>query len=117
MERDSCLRQPLVGWLLGVLLAFCAFLPVASGSNGSPVAAPGAATLVRSGTPQHVEAVTAALRPDVARSPLHSSAATPPDQSDSLAVSSSVAGAGQTATALSASPTLSDARAPPSVRA
>ena len=117
MGRDRNVRQPLVGWLLGALLAFCAVLPVASGPVGSPAAASGAATLVRSSSQQHLEATAPSQRPDAGRSTLHLSAATPPAQSDSLALSSSAPVAIATQIVHSTSLTSSFARAPPSVRA
>jgi len=117
MGRHRWVNRPLVGWFLGVLLAFCAVLPVTSGSAGQSAAAPGAATLVRSGDHQHLEAVTAPQRPDVGRSTLHLSAATPADEWASPTLSSALSEAERAATAHSTSPTLSVARAPPSVRA
>jgi hypothetical protein len=117
MGRDRNVHQPLISWLLGALLAFCAVLPVASGQVGSPAAASGAATLVRSSSQQHLEATTPPQRPDGGRSTLHLSAGTPPARSDSPAVSSSAPVAIATQIVHSTSLTSSVARAPPSVRA
>ena len=123
------MHQPLIGWLLGALLAFCAVLPVAAGTASSadttgstspvglPAAASGAATLVRSSNSQHVDAVNTSQRPDIGRSIHQLSAATPAEQQDSFSLHGSASVASATEALRSAIATLSVARAPPSVRA
>ena len=117
MGRDRRGYQPLVGWLLGLLLAFCSVMPVAFAPVGSHDAAPGTATLARSSNSQHFEAVAAPLRPGVARSPLHHSPAISAGQLDSLTVSCGNAADAHTTAAFFTSLMLSGPRAPPSLRA
>src|SRR5689334_14713141 len=113
MGRNRRVHQPLVGWLLGALLAFCAFLPVASGPVASSTAAHGAATLVRSGTHHSLDAITAPQRPHVSRSTLHLSAATPIDELAAPNITSTADLSARATTARSTPLTWSAARAPP----
>ena len=117
MGRDSCARRPVIGWLLGALVAFCAVWPGTSGPVVSATAAAGPAALVRVNTLQHIEAVAAPLRPEVPRSTSHAIAATSAERPSSVPLAVSTALDELAADGDSTSLSLSAARAPPSVRA
>src|SRR3954468_4619655 len=105
MGRSRCAHRPVLGWLLGALLAFCALWPGAAGPVSSPTES-GAATLVRSCTSQHIDAVAAPLRPDVARPTIHQDAATSAVEAESvnLSVSAPVVAPATTGNCTSLSP-------------
>jgi hypothetical protein len=113
MERDRCAARPVIGWLLGALVAFCALWPGTSGPVAATSAA-GATALARPSASQHIEAVAAPLRPDIA-STIHLIADAPAQRPDSVTLISSEAKAAELTTGNSTSLSSSDARAPPAV--
>jgi hypothetical protein len=113
MGRDRSAGRPVIGWLLGALVAFCALWPGTSGPVASTSAA-GATTLARPSASQHIEAVAAPLRPDIAAT-IHLIADGPAQRPDSVTLIKSKANAAELTAGNSASLSSSAARAPPAV--